>query len=113
MNTAVRPFRIAFGDDVLDDLMSRVRKTRWAGSVPAAVTSLKTVVVRSFVLFLRDRRRQRSEGTPFLATVRCSPGRPIGGDTAYATFNVENRLPPDPTWDGGVAKRPKMPKARP
>src|SRR5271165_5102091 len=29
MINAIRPFRIAVGDDVLDDLRSRLRKTRW------------------------------------------------------------------------------------
>jgi hypothetical protein len=29
MSTTVKPFRIAVGDDVLDDLKSRLRKTRW------------------------------------------------------------------------------------
>ena len=29
MNTAIDPFRISVGDDVLDDLRSRLRRTRW------------------------------------------------------------------------------------
>ena len=29
MTNAIKPFRIAVGDDVLDDLRSRLRKTRW------------------------------------------------------------------------------------
>ena len=29
MSTTIQPFRIAVGDDVLDDLKSRLRKTRW------------------------------------------------------------------------------------
>ena len=29
MSSAVKPFRIAVGDDVLDDLKSRLRRTRW------------------------------------------------------------------------------------
>jgi epoxide hydrolase len=29
MNTAVNPYRISIGDDVLDDLRSRLRRTRW------------------------------------------------------------------------------------
>ena len=29
MTPTMKPFRIAVGDDVLDDLKSRLRKTRW------------------------------------------------------------------------------------
>ena len=29
MTTAIRPFRIAVGDDVLQDLRTRLRNTRW------------------------------------------------------------------------------------
>jgi len=29
MSTAIKPFRITVGDDVLDDLKSRLRRTRW------------------------------------------------------------------------------------
>ncbi len=29
MSTAIKPFRISVGDDVLDDLRSRLRRTRW------------------------------------------------------------------------------------
>ena len=34
MIDAIRPFRIAVGDDVLDDLRSRLRKTRWPETEP-------------------------------------------------------------------------------
>src|SRR5271165_3297660 len=34
MINAIRPFRIAVGDDVLDDLRSRLRKTRWPETEP-------------------------------------------------------------------------------
>jgi epoxide hydrolase len=29
MSSEIRPFRIVIGDDVLDDLKSRLRRTRW------------------------------------------------------------------------------------
>ena len=34
MSGEVKPFRIAVGDDVLDDLKSRLRKTRWPEAAP-------------------------------------------------------------------------------
>ena len=34
MSREVKPFRIAVGDDVLDDLKSRLRKTRWPEAAP-------------------------------------------------------------------------------
>jgi hypothetical protein len=34
MSREVKPFRIAVGGDVLDDLKSRLRKTRWPESAP-------------------------------------------------------------------------------
>ena len=34
MTTTVNPFRIAVGDDVLDDLKARLRKTRWPEAEP-------------------------------------------------------------------------------
>jgi pimeloyl-ACP methyl ester carboxylesterase len=34
MTTAIAPFRIAIGDDVLDDLRSRLRNTRWPEAEP-------------------------------------------------------------------------------
>ena len=34
MSSSITPFRIAVGDDVLDDLKSRLRKTRWPEAAP-------------------------------------------------------------------------------
>ena len=34
MTDAIKPFRIAVGDDVLEDLRARLRKTRWPEAEP-------------------------------------------------------------------------------
>jgi hypothetical protein len=34
MNVEAKPFRIAVGDDVLDDLKTRLRRTRWPEAEP-------------------------------------------------------------------------------
>jgi epoxide hydrolase len=34
MSTAIRPYRISVGDDVLDDLRARLRRTRWPDAEP-------------------------------------------------------------------------------
>ena len=34
MTTAIKPFSIAVGDDVLDDLRSRLKNTRWPEAEP-------------------------------------------------------------------------------
>src|SRR5260221_12258038 len=34
--SGVRPFRVAVGDDVLDDLQSRLERVRWPDEIPGA-----------------------------------------------------------------------------
>ncbi len=36
MTTAIEPFSIAVGDDVLDDLRARLRNTRWPEAEPVS-----------------------------------------------------------------------------
>ena len=39
MNTAISPFRIAVSDDVLEDLRTRLRRTRWPEAEEARTAS--------------------------------------------------------------------------